>query len=319
LRVLITGATGTAGTHLSLLALECGAKVYGLARSNRFSPGVVACCGDVSNARFVESVLRDVQPMWIFHLAALIPSAAAEASPEDYFQTNIAGTYHVLEAVRRCCPTTRVLIASSSSVYGRSDWPDQPITEDMPLRPQSLYALTKTTQDLMGAQFYAEHGTDVVRVRTFNQIGPMEPRDQIGALVARQIALIEAGRQEPVIRVKTLMPSRDFSDVRDVARGYWSALTSGQAGQVYNLCSGRATTVAELIQLTLSLTALKNVEIVEGGPLPGPQDTLAQVGDASRLKACSGWEPSFSLAASLSDLLAEYRAEIRATQKRQSA
>jgi len=120
-------------------------------------------------------------------------------------------------------------------------------------------------------------------------------------------------------QVKTLMPSRDFSDVRDVARGYWSALTSGQAGQVYNLCSGRATTVAELIQLTLSLTALKNVEIVEGGPPPGPQDTLAQVGDASRLKACSGWEPSFSLAASLSDLLAEYRAEIRATQKRQSA
>jgi len=310
LRILITGATGCAGSHLSELALSRGAEVFGLAHTGSFVDGVSGRLIDLLDRASIENLLRDTQPDWIFHLAALIPGAISDPSPDRFINVNITGTYYVLDALRRITPHARVLIASSSAVYGRPLRPDRPITEDAPLQPQSLYATTKAAQDMLAAQFFAEHGLHTIRGRTFNQTGPREPANLVCAAIARQVARIESGLQEPIIRMITLMPHRDFTDVRDVVAGYWAALEYGVAGDAYNICSGYSTSIRQVVELLIGLSNAYDIEIIESDPIPGPRAIIDQIGDASKLRACSGWQPQITLQQSLSDLLNEWRARI---------
>jgi GDP-4-dehydro-6-deoxy-D-mannose reductase len=228
-RILITGATGCAGTHLSELALTHSTEVFGLAHSGAFTAGVSGQQIDLTDRAATEEYLRACQPDWVFHLAAIIPGAAVP--PERYIAVNVTGTYYLLDALRRIVPQARILIASSSAVYGRPVHTNQAIREDAPMQPQSLYATTKAAQDLLATQFFAEHGLHTVRGRTFNQTGPREPANLVCATIARQMARIEAGLQEPVVHTVTLLPRRDFADVRDVVAGYWAALEHGTAGE----------------------------------------------------------------------------------------
>ena len=182
--------------------------------------------------------------------------------------------------------------------------------EDAPLQPQSLYATTKAAQDLLAAQFFTEHGLYTVRGRTFNQTGPREPANLVCATIAQQVARIEAGLQEPVVRTVTLLPRRDFTDVRDVVTGYWAALEGGAAGEAYNICSGRSVAIERVADILIGLSTVHPIEIVESDPLPGPRAILDQIGDATRLRACSGWQPRITLEHSLRDLLNEWRARV---------
>lgn len=309
IRILITGATGCAGTHLSELALARGAQVLGLAHTGEFVTGVEGRQLDLTDRAAIDEYVRAAHPDRVFHLAALIPGAAAP--PERYIAVNVTGTYYLLDAVRRFAPEARVLIAGSSAVYGRPVHADRPITEDAPFQPQSLYATTKTAQDLLATQFHAEHGLHTVRARTFNQTGPREPANLVCATIARQIARIEAGRQEPVVQTVTLRPRRDFTDVRDVVAGYWAALEHGAAGEAYNICSGHSTSIRQVADILIGLSTVRGIQIVESALVPGPRAILDQVGDASKLRACSGWQPRLPLQQSLSDLLAEWRVRVR--------
>jgi GDP-4-dehydro-6-deoxy-D-mannose reductase len=311
LRILITGATGCAGSHLSELALARSAEVFGLAHAGAFVSGVEGRLIDLTQRSLIDQVLIDTRPDWVFHLAALIPGAMIDPAPDRYIGVNITGTYYVLDALKRLMPNARVLVASSSAVYGRPQQLDQPISEDAPLQPQSLYATTKATQDLLAAQFFAEHGLHTIRGRTFNQTGPREPANLVCATIAQQVARIEAGLQEPVVRTITLQPRRDFTDVRDVVAGYWAALEHGAAGEAYNICSGRSTSIKRVAEILIGLSTVRDLQIVESDPIPGPRAVLEQVGDAARLRACSGWQPRITLEQSLSDLLNEWRARIK--------
>ncbi len=309
-RVLITGATGCAGTHLSELALSRQARVFGLAQAGNFVAGVAGQAIDLTDRAAVEACVQACQPDWVFHLAALIPGAAV--SPERYIAVNVTGTYYLLEAVRQFAPTARVLIASSSAVYGRSAHTDHPIREDAPLQPQSLYATTKAAQDLLGVQFFTAHELHTARGRTFNQTGPREPANLVCATIARQVARIEAGLQAPVVQTVTLLPRRDFTDVRDVVAGYWAALEYGAGGEAYNICSGQSTTIREVADQLIGLSTVRHIEVIESDPRPGPRAILDQVGDRSKLQACSGWQPKIPLEQSLRDLLDEWRVRVRA-------
>jgi GDP-4-dehydro-6-deoxy-D-mannose reductase len=308
-RVLITGATGNAGWHLSQWAAAQGSQVFGVGLAGAFGPGVQGQHADLTQPGAAESLLAETHPDWIFHLAALIPGSRP-ISPEAYISTNITGTYYVLEAARRLAPVARVLVASSSSVYGQPSDPDKPITEDAPMQPQSLYAATKATQEMLAVQFFVEHGLHTIRGRTFNQTGPREAPTLVCATLARQVARIEAGLQEPILRAVTLVPRRDFSDVRDVVAAYWAALEFGAAGQAYNICAGRSLSIAEVAATLLSLSTRRDIRVVETGPAPGPRAIYNQIGDAAALKACSAWQPRISLEQSLRDLLAEWRARV---------
>jgi len=314
LRILITGATGCAGSHLSELAVSRQAVVFGLAHAGSFRPGVAGRHVDLADSAALDSFVREVQPEWVFHLAALIPGAIDSATPERTIAVNITGTAHLLDAVRRIAPDARVLIAGSSAIYGRPADPTQPITEDAPLQPQSLYATTKAAQDLLAVQFFNEHNLPTIRGRTFNQTGPREPANLVCATIARQVARIEVGLQEPIIRAITLTPRRDFSDVRDVVAGYWAALEYGTAGQAYNICSGHSESIRRVVEILINLSTVRNIRVIETDPAPGPRAILDQIGDASRLHACSGWQPRIALEHSLRDLLDEWRARVRQTE-----
>jgi GDP-4-dehydro-6-deoxy-D-mannose reductase len=264
--------------------------------------------GDLSESHFVDAVFREVCPEAVFHLAAKIPGGTPAPAPEDFIASNILGTHNVLEAVRKRVPTARVLVVGSSAVYGRPQFPDEALSETAPFLPQSIYAVTKAAQDMLGSQFHTEYGMQVLRARTFNQTGPGEPPGLVAGTLARQIVRIESGLQEPVLYVGTLLPQRDFTDVRDVVRAYWDVVQHGVSGEAYNVCTGHPTSVQELVDVLVEMSSVPDIQIKEVGPAPGPHAILTQKGDASKLHSASGWIPKISVCQSLQDLLASLRA-----------
>lgn len=310
-RILITGVAGCAGRHLLDLALSRGVEVHGIVRSHRDPINCHLYVGDISDSHFINSVLEKVRPDAIFHLAARIPSGTPAPTPDEFITSNIFGTHSVLAAVCRRAPSARVLVAGSSAVYGRPQFPDQALAETAPFQPQSIYAVSKAAQDMLAAQFFIEHGLQVIRSRTFNQIGPGEPPGLVAATLARQIVRIEAGLHEPILHVGTLLPSRDFTDVRDVVRAYWDALEHGAPGEAYNVCAGHPTSIRDLADALIGLSRIPKIEIIEMGPLPGPLAILTQKGDASKLFAVSGWFPKIPIRQSLKDLLDSLRSLTR--------
>ncbi|MEI6070391.1 MAG: GDP-mannose 4,6-dehydratase [Verrucomicrobiae bacterium] len=305
--ILVTGAAGCAGRHLLELALTRGVELHGIVRSHRASTNCHLHVGDISESHFIDSVIEEVRPDAIFHLAAKIPGGTPAPTPEEFITSNILGTHNVLSAVCRRAPSARVLVAGSSAVYGRPQFPDEVLSETAPFQPQSIYAVTKAAQDMLAAQFFTEYGLLTIRARTFNQIGPGEPSGLVAATLARQIVRIETGLQEPILHVGTLLPSRDFTDVRDVVRAYWDALEHGVAGEAYNVCAGQTTSVRDLADALVGLSRIQNIEIIETGPPPGPLAILTQKGDASKLSAASGWTAKLSIRQSLKDLLDSLR------------
>lgn len=309
-RVFITGIAGCAGSHLAALAEARGAAVAGVDARTAPQTAANVRTGDIRSRALVDEAIKAFQPDWVFHLAALIPGPAATHA-EDFVSVNVTGTLNVLEAVRAHVPAARVLVASSSAIYGRPDDPDRPIDEDAPLRPQSIYAVTKAAQDMLAMQYATVHGLHVLTARTFNQTGPREPDGLVCATIAAQIARVEVKLQEPIVRTITLAPCRDFTDVRDVVAGYWAALEHGAPGGAYNVCSGQAVTIRRVADVLQGLSRVP-VEIVETGPPPPPQAILGQIGSFARLQQCSGWRPAISLEASLAALLDERRSRVAA-------
>jgi len=307
--VLITGASGWTGGYLCGLALANEAQVSGMSRSGTVISGVTGYRMSLTQPGSIEEALKVERPDWIFHLGGLIPNARPDILDSDYLDVNVTGTFNLLNAVRHICPEARVVVASSSAVYGRSDNPDQPITESASLQPQSMYAASKGAQDMLATSFHHQYGLDVVRGRTFNQNGPGEGANLVCGALAWQIARIEAGLQEPVLKAVTLAPARDFSDVRDVVGGYWAAAEHGTSGEAYNICSGHSTTIRMVAQSLVELSTNKDIKITETGPEPGLNAIMNQVGSFQRLQSCSSWEPVIPLEKSMKDLLEACRAQ----------
>jgi GDP-4-dehydro-6-deoxy-D-mannose reductase len=305
-RILITGATGCAGTHLSELALARHAQVFGFARRGTFVPKVAGYQGDVLKREDLDRCLADCQPDWVFHLAAQVHGSGVH-SPEAILRVNIEGTHHLLESVRQIVPQARVLISGSSGIYGEPTNETLPINEETEFQPRSTYALSKATQDMMARQIHLAHGMHIVRARTFNQTGPREPEGLVCAMLAKQIAKMEVGLQEPVLNVFTLKSSRDFCDVRDVVNGYWAALEHGVSGEAYNVCTGRSHSIQSVVDLLLAHSNLREVTINEASPQRETGLITHQIGDPSKLKSCSDWSPQIPLEQSLADLLDEHR------------
>ena len=306
LTVLITGASGCAGHHLATLALRSGAQVFGTSRARSVPEGVIPLRGDLRNREDVRAWIATARPNRIYHLAAAVHGSGSHG-PEDYYKINLEGTYHLLAATVELAPHARVLTAGSAAIYGQSG--PTPITVETPLRPRSAYAVSKAAGDLLSGQFFLEHELHVVRARTFNQTGPREAAGLVCATLARQIALVEAGLQEPRLKVLTLKTARDYCDVRDVASAYWAALEQGEPGEIYNVCAGRATSIGEIVEILMGLSRVKGIalDVAEEGNGKGIR---SQVGDSSKLRACSGWRPEIPIARSLTDLLEEWRRKV---------
>ncbi|MDA8146134.1 MAG: GDP-mannose 4,6-dehydratase [Thermaerobacter sp.] len=308
MRVLVTGATGFVGTHLVPRLEAAGHEVWGTHR-----PGVALAAVlprvrllplEVADPSSWTGALARARPEAVVHLAGYAAVGRSWEEPREAVRTNVLGTLNLLEAVRAAGMDPVILSIGSGDEYGAVE--ELPVREDTPARPGNPYAVSKLAQGLLALEYHRRHGMRVVHLRPFNHIGAGQAPGFLVSDLARQIALMEAGRQELKLRVGNLDTARDYLDVRDVAAAYALALAAAEPGQVYNVASGRARTGREILQGLLALTSLR-VEVTEDPRLFRPSDTPVVVGDAGKFRAATGWRPRYRLEESLRSALDGWR------------
>jgi GDP-4-dehydro-6-deoxy-D-mannose reductase len=317
MRVLITGIAGFVGGFLAEELLRHGAEVHGLEQpgADRAHLGGLDelrlhdC--DIRDPDGIRAVLYKASPEWIFHLAARSFVSLSWKSPAETFATNVIGQVNLLEAVRNLGLKCRIHIAGSSEEYGKVLEGELPIREENPLRPLSPYAVSKVAQDLMGYQYFQSYRMDIVRTRAFNHTGPRRHEHFVLSNFSKQVAMIEAGLQKPVLLTGNLDVERDFLDVRDVVRAYRLALEKGEPGEVYNVSSGRGWRLQDLVDRIVGRCSVR-VEIRRDPARLRPSDLPAVRGSAEKFTQRTGWRPEIPIDQTLQDLLDYWRDKVRA-------
>jgi GDP-4-dehydro-6-deoxy-D-mannose reductase len=308
---IITGANGFAGRHL-LARLAGRQPLVGWLRpgNGRLETPADAVWRevDITDRHAVNQAVADAAPARIYHLAGASQVDASWSNAVAHLRTNALGTSYLLEAVREQAPTCRVLVVSSAQVYQPSD---DPIDEGAPLVPPSPYGLSKLAQDAMALRSAHDERLDVVVARPFNHTGPGQRPAFAVPGFARQIARIEAGLAAPILKVGNLDARRDITDVRDVVDAYEILTEGAPAGRPYNICSGRAWRIGDLLEELLHHAQVAiRVEIDEARLRP--HDIAVIQGDATRIRADLGWTPAIPVERTLSDTLAWWRQSLAA-------
>jgi GDP-4-dehydro-6-deoxy-D-mannose reductase len=322
MRALITGITGFAGSHLAeyLLADHPDVEVFGLYRWRsrmeniehvRSRVKLLEC--DLRDYTSVHAALAESRPDYIFHLAAQSFVPSSWTAPNETLTTNVSGQTNLFEAIRALGLDPVVQIACSSEQYGLVLPDEVPIKETNPLRPLSPYAVSKVAQDYLGYQYFMSYGLKAIRTRGFNHTGPRRGHVFVTSNFCSQVAAIELGLQEPVIRVGNLDAIRDFTDVRDMVRAYWLAVTRGKPGEVYNIATGEGISIRDLLD---KIIRMAQVEVkVETDPARlRPSDVEILIGDSSKFRADTGWEPRIPFDQTVRDLLDYWRRTLKARQ-----
>jgi GDP-4-dehydro-6-deoxy-D-mannose reductase len=318
MRALVTGISGFVGGHLAEHLRGSGDEVVGLSNSGRWPESLAhlaeavridACdLAKVAQDEMTGLIAREA-PEVVYHLAAQANPQASVADPRGTWALNLGGTLTLLEAVKASGLKPRVVVVGSGVCYGNPAPEHMPVSESCPLRPNNPYSASKGAADLLGVQHYLAHGTDVVMARPFNHAGPRQSSTYVLGALARQVAEVEAGIK-PRVEVGNLDIVRDFTDVRDVVRAYRLLATSGQAGEIYNLGSGRGTKLADALETLRSLAGVP-IEVYVDPARVRPVDQPLLVADATKLRLATGWEPRFSIEATLADMLDDWRKALR--------
>ena len=315
MKILITGVTGFVGSHLAEYCLSLDQQVEAIGtcrwRSRReniehFEDAINLYECDLRDASSVKTLLADIQPERIFHLAAQSYVPSSWNSPGETITTNVIGQLNIFEAMRETNSTASIQIAGSSEEYGLVHPEEAPITEKNPLRPLSPYAVSKVAQDMLAYQYFQSYGLKVVRTRAFNHTGPRRGDVFVTSNFAKQIAEIEAEQRPPVIHVGDLTPQRDFTDVRDIVRAYWLSLEHCSLGEVYNVASGKAYRIKEVLKILLD-NSEQDIEVVEDPERLRPSDVPLLLGDNSRFCKATGWSPEIPFEQTAKDLLDYWR------------
>ncbi len=317
-RVLITGATGPVGSSLAEYLLtqpDVEVAVFKRWRSDaralaRVQHAITFYEGDIEDAYAVTDAVTQAMPDYVFHLAAQSYPSASWGAPVATMRANVEGTVNLLEAVRRHAPQAKVHIAGSSAQYGVVAPDAIPISESHPMRPASPYGISKVAQELLGLQYFDSYGVHTVVTRSFNHVGPRQGDRTAIQTFCRQLALIEAGRQNPVLWVGNLEPRRDYTHVDDVARALWALIQAAPGGTVYNMCSGVATRIGDIVDMAVAQTH-KAVEVRVDQARLRPVDEPILCGDNRRLRAVTGWEPHISMEQTVAELLTYWRQRIK--------
>jgi len=314
--VLITGAGGFVGGHLVdyLLTypdLTLHAAVFDPPGKNPRLDGrpVSQYEVDLRSAAAVHTMLDAMRPDLIIHLAALADVGKSFSNPWETLENNIVSQINVHQAIQMLRLNTRMLVVSSGEIYGPGSPPGVPLHENMPFLPTSPYSVSKIAQDMLGLQYFLSHKMPIIRARPFNHIGPSQKGGFVAADFASQIAAIEAGQRDPVIYVGNLSAERDFTDVRDVVRAYYLMVTLGEPGEAYNVCSGRAYSIQYLLDTLLSYSPAQ-IEVRQDPTRMRPSDVPRRVGDASKLRQQTGWEPMIPFEQTLLDILNDWRSMV---------
>jgi GDP-4-dehydro-6-deoxy-D-mannose reductase len=312
MRALITGIGGFVGRHLLDHLQHEGDEVCGLGRPvdcANLPSSVRAFHTDLSDRAAVDRVIRESQPEAVYHLAAQSSPAESLSDPWATIGNNLLAQINLFEAVLSAGLRPRVLVIGSSDEYGRVGPDDVPTNELVPLRPTTPYAVSKVGQDVMGFQYFAQHELPVVRVRPFNHTGPGQDARFVIPSFAHQLAEIENGEREPLLRVGNLDVARDFTDVRDMVCAYRLALVTGVPGDVYNLGCGRSVRIAETVDELIGLCRVP-VQTAVDPSLLRPSDVPRQEADTRKFTALSGWQPRITWHTTLRDTLDYWREKV---------
>jgi GDP-4-dehydro-6-deoxy-D-mannose reductase len=309
---LVTGAAGFAGSHLLDLLVGDGAKPGSIVAWHRpntnggsgrhADAGVEWQALDILDGHAVRAAVAHIRPTAVYHCAGAAHVGKAWDHAEAAFATNVRGTHHLLDALSRTGVESRVLIPSSALVYASAD---RALCEDDPLLPSSPYGLSKLAQEMLAP--HAGRGVTVVVARAFNHFGPRQDPYFAASGFARRIADIERGEWEPEITVGNLDARRDLTDVRDTVRAYRLMLEHGQPGDIFNVCSGVAIEIRELLDRLIARARVA-VRIRIDPARYRPNDTPLLLGDRGRIGSQLGWTPQIDLDRSVDDLLAYWRA-----------
>lgn len=304
--ILVTGAAGFAGSYVVEALAGTAATIGWMHRAS--PPSAIASLAewqqvDLLNATEVREAIARVKPSGVIHCAGAPNVAHSWRDTVTPLSINIFATHHLLDALRRARAHCRVVVPSSATVYRPSM---DVLREESPVGPSNPYAVSKLAQEQLSLRAAREDGVEVVVTRSFNHTGPRQTAAFAAPNMARQIALIERGLAEPVIKVGNLEAQRDFTDVRDMARAYVTLLRHGTASTVYNVSSGVARVMRSVLD---ALAARSKVEVlIETDPaLMRPSDTPLMLGDSTKLRTETGWHPQIPFDQTLDDLLNYWR------------
>lgn len=315
-KVLITGITGFAGSHLMDYLLEhTDYEVYGIKRVNSSLRNIhhaldkiILLDADLLDETSLISVLRKVQPDQIYHLGALSWVSPSWDMPAVYMQTNAVGTINLFEAMRTTQCRARVLTSATPEEFG--DVPQEllPITEETRIKPINPYAASKVAQDMVCITYHASYGMDIVRTRAFNHEGARRDKHGAVASFAYQIARIEHGLQEPIIKVGNLSATRNFTDVRDTVRAYFLAMEKGESGELYLIGTDQIYTMEQVLHMLIAASSKADEIKIEVDPARvRPTELMTFIGDYSKFKNMCGWEIQYPLQETLESVLEYWR------------
>ena len=314
-KVLITGITGFAGSHLANhLLSKKDYQVNGtfliegsLKNVDKIRDKIKTIRVDLNDSEQVFKIVKDIRPDLVFHLAALAGSGESFVNPAKTVTNNITLEINLLEAIKRNnLLDTKILVISSAEVYGLVKKEDLPIDEETPFMPTNPYAVSKLAQDFLGLQYFLSYGLKVVRARPFNHIGPRQSTNFAISSWSSQIAQIEKGKHEPVLLVGSLEAYRDFTDVRDMAKAYLLLIEKGKSGDVYNLGSGNSYKISDILKILLSFSKVK-IKVKTDKSLLRPADNPRLVCDSKKFRSLTGWKPQIPLEKTLQDTLDYWR------------
>jgi len=332
-KILISGANGFLGSHLTDYCIKQGKKVYGIDLPDRplknlshytqgkllfssdekikmfdefiqiptSSEDFIFIEGDLNNAELLEKIIKKTNPKYIFHFGAQPLVIPSWEDPVTTIKTNVIGTINIFEAIKKHKIKTRVIVACTSAEYGTTTSLNRPLKETDPLLAIHPYGISKIATELLARQYYINFGIEAINIRFFNQTGPRKIGDACADFISK-IAKIELELTEPVIEVGNLNPYRDFTGIRDSLNAIWLAATKGKPGETYNVCSGKKIQIRQILNMALSFSS-KKIEVRENTPKKlRKTDEDIILGDNSKIKKELGWEVSTPFKETLKDM-----------------
>lgn len=313
MRTLIIGAGGFAGNYLIAelkkndVDLEIFVTKLSFEKMNdELVVDVTVIDLDITDAGAVSSLFREIRPDFVYHLAAQSSAKISWEKPQLTMEVNVIGAINILEAIREHCPKTRLLLIGSGEEYGKVMPNEIPIKEDTLVRPANIYAVSKLTQNLLGKLYVEAYGLNIVFVRAFNHIGPGQNETFVASDFCKQVAKIEKGLQNPVIKVGNLSATRDFTDVRDIAKCYRLLMKMGKNGETYNVGGGTICQIGILLEKILLLSKCEITVEVDKDKLR-PIDTPKISADITKLQKDTGFKPTIPMEDTLMMLLEYWR------------
>ena len=310
MKAFITGLTGFVGKHLARLLHENKIEVFGTSYPE------IPSCGeknifyiDIRKEKKLADLIKNIQPDMVFHLAAISNVKISWQQRKQTMETNVLGTFNLLEAVRKYSPLSRILLVGSSDIYGNYAKKGELLKEEFESNPINPYAVSKICQEKLGSFYAGVENIWIVMTRSFNHTGPGQSPSFVCSDWAKQIAEIEKGKKKSILKVGNLDCERDFTDVRDIVRAYLLLLSKGKKGEVYNVCSGRTYSLHKILEILLSYSKVR-IEVKVDSQKLRKTDFPFLVGDNSKLISHTGWSVKIPIEKTLLDLLNYWREKV---------